>query len=509
MENRKNYSWLTRELLETKVVMMEANALHNYRTILLKNLNEHTPSADIESSLPSRELHYVLTYKHGECTPSKIQFFNSDNILCESVSDDGDEVVASEPMEDERRVLVLSMTGPITRNGGLCSYGSKDYRDLLVKYASDDSFVGMVLVTDTPGGTCFAMYDFAQGIEEWHKAGKRSVQFIDCMSLSAGVALGAQCQRIVAMNKHDRVGCIGAMLAGWATADGTHDADGNRYIDVTATQTPDKNADYRNAAGGDYKILQNDVDKFASDFLDVLAKCRPQVIDEQKTGKVYEAGDVIGSLVDGIGNFESAVAYARDGEETWNTEADNDDTNFAEAPDVQDDPINKADDEDPEDTQGGAGRQNNGDDTQGDGDSEDSEERALEDGDSHVTDPAPQNGPQSFDGRIESLIARMDEMNRQMQAHSQKTATRISELEREAASLRQRNVELQADLRRSDEELNSMRNDAPRPAMPAAARQKSAGSHLIPTRISDEMTPSEKLSAWKHRGEQLAKARLS
>lgn len=321
----RNYS-LTREILQTHVWMMEPQALSSYRAQLLHNFNGHVLAQDITEDILPAERHCMLCYTKDADrahVASSVLFFDQANNLVEE-SADGATVAAHEPKEDEERILVLYMDGPVTRYGGMCSQGSIDYRDLLLQYADDDSVKGMVLVTDTPGGTAFALHDFEQGMAAWNAAGKFSVQWIDGMSCSAGVACGSQCQQIVAYNEHDIVGCVGAMMAGWVTADGTVDRDGNRYVDVTATQTPDKNGDFRAAAAGDYDGLQAEVDACCNEFFRILDTCRPQVLAEHRTGKTFEASEAVGSLIDGFASFDDACHYALTGEAAWTTPASDD-----------------------------------------------------------------------------------------------------------------------------------------------------------------------------------------
>lgn len=328
----RNYS-LTREILQTHVWMMEPQALSSYRAQLLHNFNGHVLAQDITEDILPAERHCMLCYTKDADrahVASSVLFFDQANNLVEE-SAEGDTVAAHEPKEDEERILVLYMDGPVTRYGGMCSQGSVDYRDLLLQYADDDSVKGMVLVTDTPGGTAFALHDFEQGMAAWNAAGKFSVQWIDGMSCSAGVACGSQCQQIVAYNEHDIVGCVGAMMAGWLTADGTVDRDGNRYVDVTATQTPDKNGEFRAAAAGDYDGLQAEVDACCNEFFRILDTCRPQVLAEHRTGKTFEASEVVGSLIDGFASFDDACHYALTGESSWTTPASDDTTNTLSA----------------------------------------------------------------------------------------------------------------------------------------------------------------------------------
>jgi ClpP class serine protease len=62
-------------------------------------------------------------------------------------------------------VNVIPIDGPITRNGGACSYGSKDIRDWMMKASDNPYCQGHLLVVNTPGGSAWAKNDFQQGID--------------------------------------------------------------------------------------------------------------------------------------------------------------------------------------------------------------------------------------------------------------------------------------------------------------------------------------------------------
>lgn len=307
---------LLRELLTTNVVYMEAGALQRCRSMLLNNFNNHVPAETVLAELPPLERHYMVKYAKGTTDVTGVQFFDEDNVLCE-MNSDGEEVVAKETGDDEERVLFLEMRGPITRSGGMCSYGSQDMRDILIHCADDDTVVGMVLVTDTPGGSCFSMYDFQQGMEAWNKSGKRSIQFIDGESCSCGVALGVQCQKAIAFNAHDIIGCIGAMSSGFGAPNGTVDQNGVRSFNVVSTQSPDKNANVLQAIDGKYDGVQASTDEWYDRLNEVIEACRPQIPAEQRTGKTYEAREVIGTFIDGLGTLDDAINYCLTGHEAW------------------------------------------------------------------------------------------------------------------------------------------------------------------------------------------------
>lgn len=290
------------EILSTRVWMMAREPFSNYYRVIQKNLYDRVHVADM--SFDKEQDYYMYLCKDGSRVIQPVG--------AEEFNEEGAENVNNE-QEIEQSVLILHVCGPVTRGGYLCTYGSIDHRDFLLSAAEDPTCSGVVFVIDTPGGSAFSMHDYRQGLDAMKAAGKRSISFIDGICCSAGVALACQTDYITVMNSNDEIGCIGAMIAGWMPIGGIEEG-GYRFIDVTASQTPDKNLEFREAAQGEYKKLQQEVDICGADFLSLIEEMRPQILPEQRTGKVYRAGAVIGTLVDGLSNLDDCVNYVLTGD---------------------------------------------------------------------------------------------------------------------------------------------------------------------------------------------------
>ncbi len=310
---------------------MEQSALASFQTLVMDNARNHRSAEEIiaDEDFKAPFLHELRCYaKNGAQTRQlyidesyDVLEANEEGLLVSASATVPDEL-SSASEQEEQKVLLLHCEGPVTRSGGMCSYGSIDYRNLLQEYAEDPSVSGMVFLTDTPGGDAMAMYDFEDGMRAWKAAGKRSVQLVDGNDFSAGEAMGCQCDYQIAVNHHNGFGCIGAMVSGFITpANSENTITHERFLHVVAEQTPDKNAMWEKAANGDTEEVQAWVSESAQDFLDMMHKCRPNVNDEHLTGKTYEAGDVLGSLCDGIGTIDDAIHYCLTGEVTWQSGA--------------------------------------------------------------------------------------------------------------------------------------------------------------------------------------------
>jgi len=284
--------------------MMAEQPFQGYVQVLRSNINNHLTTDQLTFD-PKQKDYRLVNCKSGN---TYIQYTDEDMY---ADTEDGTHQIPPEE-EPVSSVLVLNVCGPVTRSGDLCSYGSVDHRDLLLEAADDEQCAGVVFVIDTPGGSAFSMHDYRQGLDALKEAGKRSISFIDGICCSAGVALACQTDYITVMNPNDEIGCVGAMMAGALPVDGSV-TDGYRFVYVTASQTPDKNLEYRLASEGDYSEIQSLVDDCAHDFLSLIEEMRPQILPDQRTGKVYKAKDVMGTLVDGVACFDDCVQYVLTG----------------------------------------------------------------------------------------------------------------------------------------------------------------------------------------------------
>ena len=209
--------------------------------------------------------------------------------------------------DDDQIVDVVVIDGPVTRDGDGCSYGSKDIRNDILYANSIPQVVGHVFILNTPGGAASARIDFEQAIADCREKGKPTVAWVDGMCCSAGQLVASLCDRTVVMNGRHTMGCIGTMCAFWGVANGTVDKDGYRYIELVSVTSPDKNAEYREACDGKTEKLQAELNKLGEEFRETVRQNRPLVKEEHLTGKTFDAQDVMGALVDEIGDYNRAI----------------------------------------------------------------------------------------------------------------------------------------------------------------------------------------------------------
>lgn len=291
------------EILIEKKWMVSPDFVHGIRKALEQNLNTHAAF-----SKPEKTCGFVTAVAADGTVyyPEEYQ-----------ISEDGKQVKGNWALDYEKEqnfpfVSVLTIDGPITRNGGGCSYGSVDHRDMMIRAANHPLCCGHVFIINTPGGSAWAKNDYQQAIEYARSKGQPVIAFVDGMCASAGMYLASFCDERYYMHPKNQIGCIGVMAAFYTEADGsTNQFTNETYHELYDPESFDKNREYRDIAndGDTEKLVQELADLGVEFRADVKAAC-PRATDEHLHGKVFNAEDVEGILVDGQSDFMSVIQRA-------------------------------------------------------------------------------------------------------------------------------------------------------------------------------------------------------
>ncbi len=295
------------EIITEKKWMVLPDFVHGIRKSFEHNLNTHAVF-----SKPEKNCGYVTANDAEGNTyyPEEYQ-----------ISEDGKQVrgnwCLTLPADDEDAqtfpfVSVLTVDGPITRNGGYCSYGSIDHRDMMMRAADHPLCRGHVFIINTPGGSAWAKNDYALAIDYAHSKGQKVIALVDGLCASAGMYLASLCDERYYMNTKDQVGCIGVMAAFYTLADGTVDQfTDETYHELYDPKSFDKNKAYRDLANkDDDKELIKELADLGVEFRADVKKACPNVTEDHLHGKVFNAEDVKGILMDGQSSFIGVVQHA-------------------------------------------------------------------------------------------------------------------------------------------------------------------------------------------------------
>lgn len=288
------------EILTEKKWMISPDFVHGIRKALEQNLNAH---AVYERPAPTCGFVTVKAADGSIYYPEEYQ-----------ISEDGKKVRGQWALEDENEqtfpfVSVLTVDGPITRNGGGCSYGSIDHRNMMINAANHPLCRGHIFIINTPGGSAWAKNDYEQAINYARSQGQPVIAFIDGMCASAGMYLASLCDERYYMHPKDEIGCIGVMASFYTQADGSK----NQFTDETYhelydPESFDKNREFRDIANdGDSEKLVKELAELGVEFRVDIKKACPAAKDEHLHGKVFDAEEVKGILMDDQSDFFSCV----------------------------------------------------------------------------------------------------------------------------------------------------------------------------------------------------------
>ena len=298
------------EILSNKEWMIQQEFLHSILPTLQYNITNHA-SLGIEREKKSP----MAIGQQGQDFIREYQVTENGDVLPVATWAEGDVLgKMKEPF-----VNVMPVDGPITRNGGACSYGSRDIRDWMMKAADNKFCQGHVLHINTPGGSAWAKNDFQQGIDYAHARGQRVIAFIDGLCASAGMYLASLCDEVYVMNPKDQLGCVGVMAAFCTMKSGEKFMSGETYHEYYATKSINKNKEMRDIAeNDDAKLLIEELDNLEAEFRADMKAAFPNAKDEHLDGKIFDAKDVMGILCDGqmmLGDVISRVFNLANGTE--------------------------------------------------------------------------------------------------------------------------------------------------------------------------------------------------
>lgn len=277
------------EILTSKYFMIDPQWLQTMRGAIENNLNGHI----------------LLQSEDDKIVNGKVLF--TDNGL--KNYSDKDAIELNINLDTEKFINICYATGPITRNGGTCSYGSKDHRDEIMRSANKKGCIGHIFYINTPGGTAWAKNDYKQAIEYAHSKGQPVLAFVDGMCASAGMYLAALCDERYYMNPKNEIGCIGTMACFYTNKDGSKNKYTNEtYHEIYDPESFNKNQEIREIANNeDSTLLLQELALHGAEFrADVLKAC-PKATKEHLHGKIFNAEDVKGILMDDQKTFEEVL----------------------------------------------------------------------------------------------------------------------------------------------------------------------------------------------------------
>ena len=283
------------EILTNKQWAISPKYLNSTVEIIRNNLRNHTQLGTFEKKQPRAMIYDA----------------ESDKIRAYQQTREGE--TYGNWQADEMQVPfvdILTIDGPITREGYGCSYGSKDHRDMMMRCADNPWCAGHLLLLDTPGGTVWCKNDYKQAIDYAHEKGQRVFAFIDGDCFSMGMWVASMCDEVYVMNEADELGCIGVLASFFTLKNGAHNEfDANDYHELYDPESYDKNRSVRDIANDDNdRLMVEELTKLGVEFRSAITAAFPDATDDMIHGKVFPAGEVMGVFCDGVSTEDECVS---------------------------------------------------------------------------------------------------------------------------------------------------------------------------------------------------------
>jgi ClpP class serine protease len=209
--------------------------------------------------------------------------------------------------EGDKAVAVIMLDGPITKHGGLSHYGTLELAAKIRAFNADERVVGFIISVESGGGSSMAVAEMSDAMQE---VSKPIVVWGDGIMASAAMYIASYADYIFMHRNTDRVGSIGTMIEFAGYPKQSEDKqDGMRFVRLYATESSRKNFEFEEAINESNfkpitdKLLNPTNERFISD----MKQNRPNVTEEQLSGQIYDASEVVGTLIDDIGTFKDAV----------------------------------------------------------------------------------------------------------------------------------------------------------------------------------------------------------
>jgi ClpP class serine protease len=207
---------------------------------------------------------------------------------------------------------IINLNGPITKNGGASTYGTKQMSSQMLQMSKDSRIKGFMILGDSGGGATGAVRLMADTINEVKKI-MPVYTLIEKGGVlgSAAYAIAAPSTGIYSEDGMNIVGSAGTMIQLKGKPHGNVDQDGEKTITLYASKSISKNKPFNEAINNDnYELIINELlDPINEDFLSEIVSDRPILKGTNfDDGHTVFSKDAIGTFIDGIASFDEVVS---------------------------------------------------------------------------------------------------------------------------------------------------------------------------------------------------------
>ena len=223
-------------------------------------------------------------------------------------------------------IAVIPVSGALMKNDQSCGpMGMNSIGNIIKEADASSNIDGIVLKIDSPGGSVDGTAALSEVVLNTTKP---IIAFADGLMASAALWIAASADEIIAASNKTQIGSIGVLLS-FADIQPALEKQGVKFHQIVADQSQDKTKFWNDIKAGNYDSLKKEVlNPLADDFISHMKSSRPSIQEKHLTGKLYFAQDVVGSLVDSIGNLDFAIARMNEIIENTNSNSNHNSINM-------------------------------------------------------------------------------------------------------------------------------------------------------------------------------------
>ncbi len=212
--------------------------------------------------------------------------------------------------EDEDYIATIFIDGSITEDNS-ATYNHKFVLNTIDSLINDEHNLGLVLWTDTPGGTVFASDEVYLKLKDYKKqTGRPIYTSMQAMTASGGYYIGCVADRIYA-NRNCWTGSIGVTMGQMFDVSELLDELGVKVTTITAGKNKAMGSNYVPLTDEQRAVYQSLVDEAYEQFTGIVATERGmdiEVVKKLADGRVYTAKQALDNgLIDEIGTYEDCL----------------------------------------------------------------------------------------------------------------------------------------------------------------------------------------------------------
>jgi protease-4 len=213
----------------------------------------------------------------------------------------------------EQKIAIIDLSGPMTKSGGLSSYGTGEIAEKLAEIDSSEEFISSILLVNSPGGSISSVIPMENFMQ---RKKKPCYALVDDSASSAAYWVASYCDQIWATSDKAEVGSIGVM-ARLINDKKANEIEGIDIEEFYPEESNFKNKAVNEALAGNPDMLINEhLKPLAIKFQNVVTANRPKLnlqVEGIISGKTFYGDDALRyGMIDKIGTMEELIQHIID-----------------------------------------------------------------------------------------------------------------------------------------------------------------------------------------------------